>query len=194
IDVLDGTDIRDEHCNPPAPPDLFRIEQSCIDTLRSKSKNLDIVFVLGHALFQRYRYAGLAATLGLYGEMVQNYWDTMFPERPRRRKALVEAYGERFGDGREDPKDMTKWFRAIPPKDGDFDAIDLVVTRLEALRAALAARLTDDPPDVAAFARRLKDLASKRPKAAEPAPAVAPAAGSEAAPSGGGGGGAAFTA
>src|SRR5205085_10573011 len=54
----------------------------------------------------------------------------------------------------------------------------------------LTEKLPDDPPDVAKFIRRLKDLASTRPKPQAAAqPAAADAGGSSAASSSSGGGG-----
>ena len=68
-------------------PDWYQIEQDSIAVLSSKSKDIEIAAALGHALFQRYGNSGLSAWMALLTEMVKNFWDGMYPPRPRRRKA-----------------------------------------------------------------------------------------------------------
>jgi len=132
---------------------------------------------LGHALFKRYSYAGLAAAFGLFTELSRNFWDNLFPARPRRRKARMETLADRFTE--------QAWFRENQPKPNDFDGIDLCLTRAEELQALLTEKMPDDPPELKKFLRGLKELADKRPKPqAAPAPAAegAPAAGGAGAP------------
>ena len=161
-------------------PDWIQIEQSCLSILKTKSKDVQVACALAFALFKRARYAGLAAVLGLLLELTNNFWDNLFPDRPRRRKSRIEALGESFGD--------RTWFRDAPPRPDEFDAIDQCAARLEQLKAALTQRMPDEPPDFGKFARKLKELAGTRPK---PAQAAQPAAG---APTPGAtAGGAAFT-
>lgn len=164
-------------------PDWYTMEELCKVLLSSKAKDAEVAYALGLALFKRQGYAGLAAVLGLLVELVNNFWDGMFPERPRRRKARMESLCDRFTDG--------GWFRDNPPKPDQFDAIDACVTRIAELKAKLTEKMGDDPPDFSKFERGIKELAGRRPKAAEPAPAPAaggaPAGG--AAPAGGGGAG-----
>ncbi|MHC4063120.1 MAG: type VI secretion system protein TssA [Planctomycetota bacterium] len=153
-------------------PDWYQIEQTATNVLRSKSKDAEIASALGLALFKRHGYAGLAAALGLNTALVSSFWEGLFPPRPRRRKARMESLTDQFSEGR--------WFTENPPKPDDFDAIDLCVTRVEELKAALTEKMPDDPPDVAKFQRGIKGFADQRPKPAEAA--SAPAA--EAAPAG----------
>ncbi len=145
-------------------PDWFQVEQNCIELLRSKVKDVEIAVSLGHALFKRYSYAGLGATLALLTELVQNFWDGCFPARPRRRKARIEALATQFVEH--------QWLRENQPKGDDFDALDLCLIRAEELKAALTAKMPDEPPDFRKFLQGLKDHAGKRPKAAAPAPAA----------------------
>ena len=109
-------------------PEWFQMEQDCTAVLREKSKDVEIACVLGHALFKRCRYEGLAAALGLMTEMVKNFWDGMFPPRPRRRKARIETLADVFTEG--------LWFRENQPKPDDFDSLDLCLTRAEELKTA----------------------------------------------------------
>jgi type VI secretion system protein VasJ len=155
-------------------PDWYQIEQGCKTILSSVAKDVEVASWYGHALFKQYGYPGLAAALGLLTELVKNFWDGMYPSRPRRRKARIETLADQFTEG--------EWFRDNQPSgDADFDALDLCVTRSEELDAALTEKMPDDPPDFKKFMRGLKSHAEKRPKPQEPAPAAAAAPGAEAA-------------
>jgi len=163
-------------------PDWFQMEQAAINVLRNVSKDAEIAAALGHALFKRYSYAGLSAVLGLFTELVNNFWDNLYPARPRRRKARMETLTDRFADG--------GWFRENPPKPNDFDAIDVAVTRIGELSEALKAKMPDDEPEFGKFIRGLKEQAAKRPKPAAAAPAPGGAGSESAAPAASGGAGA----
>lgn len=145
-------------------PDWRQIEQGATDLLRWKTKDVEIASILGLALFKRYRYAGLAASLRLITCLVNNFWEGAFPERPRRRKARIEWLTERFTEG--------GWFRDHQPNSDEFDTVEVVATRIDELDAALKARMPDDPPDFAKFVRAVKEIAGRRPQ-----PSAAPAAG-----------------
>lgn len=154
-------------------PDWFQMEQGCKNILGSISKDAEIASAYGHALFKRYSYAGLAAAVGMITELVNHFWDDMYPTRPRRRKARIESLADRFVEG--------EWFRENQPKPDDFDALDVCLKRAEELKTALTEKMPDDPPELQKFIRGLKSHAEKRPKpvAAAPAPsegAAAPAA------------------
>ncbi len=155
-------------------PDWYQVEQSAVELLRSKSKDIEIASQLGMALFKRYGYAGLSASLGMLTEMVNTFWDDCFPERPRRRKARIESLADQFSEG--------GWFRENQPKPDDFDAIDQCVARITALEEALKARMPDEPPEFGKFIRGIKELAGRRPAAA-PAPVAQASDSGAAAPS-----------
>ncbi len=144
-------------------PNWHAMEQTAADILRSKAKDIEIASILGLVLFKRYRYPGLAASLKMITDLVNNFWDGAFPERPRRRKARIESLIERFTEG--------GWFREYQPNADDFDAVDVCATRIAELETALKARMPDDPPDFAKFIRGVKELAGRRPQ-----PAGAPTA------------------
>jgi type VI secretion system protein VasJ len=158
-------------------PDWWQVEQTGTRILQSKSKDVEIAGALGLALFKRSGYTGLAAALGLMAGLVTSFWDGLFPARPRRRKARIEGLTDQFSEG--------GWFTENPPKPDDFDAIDLCVSRIEELNAALTEKMPDDGPDFVKFTRKIKEMAAQRPKPAEAAGAAPPAeAGAAAAPSG----------
>jgi len=166
-----------------APPNWQQVEREASLILQSKSKDLDMASALGQALYQRYGCAGLSTAIALLTTLVNQYWDGLFPERPRARKARIETLAERFTEG--------NWFRGREPKTTeDFDALDACLKRIDELSAALTARMPDEPPEFKPFIRILKEQAAKRP-----APAGTSAA-DVASSTGGGGtpgsGGAAF--
>jgi type VI secretion system protein VasJ len=147
-------------------PDWFRIEQASLNILRTKAKDVEVACALGYTLFKKGRYAGLAATLGLFTELVKNFWDNLFPARPRRRKVRIEALTERLVEG--------GWLRDAQPRPDEFDVIDRCVERVAELQTALTEKMPDDPAEFGKLTRKLKELAGQRPKAAA---AQAPAAG-----------------
>ncbi len=149
--------------------DWFKVDQSARNILRSKSKDTHIATALGFGLVKKERYAGLAATLGLFIELSRNFWDNGFPARPRRRKARMESLCEHLVDA--------GWLSGDgKPRPSEFDAVDTCVQRLAELNTLLTEKMPDDAPDFAKLQRRLRDLANERPKPAEPAVA-APAVG-----------------
>jgi len=152
------------------PPDWNMLEESAVNVLRNKSKDIEIAAALGHALFQRHTYAGLSVALGLLTKLVETFWDNCYPPRPRRRKAQIGALASRFTD--------YGWFRDHQPKATDFDALDDCVRNAESLASALKQRMPDDPAELDKFIRGLKELAGKRPKPTAAPSAAAPPSGS----------------
>ena len=146
-------------------PEWHSLERITQAILKDKSKDVEIASALGFALFKQKGYAGLAAWMGLTTELVKNFWDDLFPGRPRRRKARIETVTDRFGDG--------GWFRENQPKPDDFDALDLCAERIKELEAELTGKMPDDPPDFKKFVRGLKELCDRRPKPAAAPPPVA---------------------
>jgi len=168
-------------------PNWFEIEMRAQRLLESKTKDMVLACWYAMALFHRYQYTGLAAGLGLINEFAKN-WDAIFPERPRKRKAQIEAMGERFLVG-----GMSEWFKHQPlaagsPSD-EFDAVDKAVQRAESIRDAVNAKMPEDKADVAKFISALKGFAGLRPREAVPATASPAMAATGAAPSTAGGGG-----
>jgi type VI secretion system protein VasJ len=153
LDRIEGGDI-----------DWWRMEQEGLGLIRNTSKDVEIAGILGVALFQQYGYAGLAAGLGLIHGLCATFWDGLFPPRPRRRKARIEALTIRFTDG--------GWFGENQPAGDDFDALDRCIERTNALNTLLTEKFPDDPPDFKKFLAGLKGHAGKRPVAAAPAPAA----------------------
>ncbi|MCK4343545.1 MAG: type VI secretion system ImpA family N-terminal domain-containing protein, partial [Phycisphaerae bacterium] len=149
--------------------DWPQVELASQNILHTKSKDVEMACALGYALVKRERYAGLAATLGLFTELVKTFWETLFPKRPRRRKARMEALAEHLIEA--------GWLSDEGrPRPDEFDAVDLCVERIEELTAALKEAMPDDEPDFGKFTRKIKELAKGRPKPAEPAPAAEGAA------------------
>lgn len=146
-------------------PDWDAIEHRSIDLLSGKAKDVRIAAALALALFRRARYSGLAAGIGLCNELTRNLWDGLFPTKVKRRRLETERLTDRF------IADDDGWFsqKDNHARPDEFDAVDLCLTRIGELDAALTERTPDAPPDFAKFIRRLKAEAAKRPAAA-PAP------------------------
>ncbi len=149
-------------------PAWHTVELSGTNILRAISKDFEIATALSHALFKRHGYDGLAASLGMLAGLIEHFWDDAFPERPRRRKARIEALALRFAE--------EGWFRDRQPKPDEFDAVDKCAERAEAIESGLKAKLPDEPPDMKKFLAALKELAGKRPKPAASAAPAPPAA------------------
>ena len=152
--------------------DWFRVGKASESILSSKSKDVRVAAALVFVLWNRARYAGLAAGLGLFSELIRNFWDGLFPARPRRRKTRMEAILEHmvesgwFGDGGR-------------PKPDEFDAVDLCLARTAELDGLLKEKMPDEETDFKKFVRKFEELAKQRPapvQSAVSAPAAAPAA------------------
>ena len=156
-------------------PDWYLLQENAVVILQDKSKDVEMAAALTLALFKQNGYAGLAAGLGLATELVTSFWDGLFPSRPKRRKACLESIGDKFTDA--------GWFSQNQPRPEDADAMARCLDRATALKAALAARMADDPPAMDKFLQGLKER--QAPK--EPPPSAAPASSAgAAAPSSGG--------
>ncbi len=162
-------------------PDWHSMQRSATELLRTKSKDVEVASALGLALFKVYGYAGLSAWMAMTTELINNFWDGLFPARPRRRKSRIEVVTDYFSE--------RGWFWENQPKGDDFDALDQCAVRIAELEAALTGKMPDDGPDFKKFIRSLKEQCAKRPAAAAPAaPPAAPsgAPGAPAAPVAGG--------
>ncbi len=73
-----------------APVDWKALSVTAGDLLRTKSKDVLLAAVLGHALHATDGPAGLATGAALLAEMLDRYWDTMHPE-PKRLPARTSA-------------------------------------------------------------------------------------------------------
>lgn len=83
--------------------DFSLVDKLCREALQRKSKDLQIAAWLAEAWLVRYRIRGLASGLSLFAELVERYWENLFPELgedadPSARVGLVEWLDEVLAD------------------------------------------------------------------------------------------------
>jgi type VI secretion system protein VasJ len=78
--------------------DWQRVAELASGLLTDKGKDIQVACYLGAALVHQQRVEGLGIALKILGDLVENYWDTMFPPaaRIRGRRAALEWWLERI--------------------------------------------------------------------------------------------------
>ena len=110
-DATAGTDVRfdpdyealnaeiEKMANPSAGAgtDWRRVAELSAGLLTNKGKDLQVACYLGVALVQMQQVQGFSLAIKILGDLVENYWDTMFPAltRIRGRRNAVEWWLER---------------------------------------------------------------------------------------------------
>ena len=117
--------------------------------LSQKSKDLLVACYVCHGLYDRNGYAGLANGLTIISDMINAYWDTLFPElkRQRARVAAMEWLVERLGALVPERK----------PKLAERDAIATSRTLLEQLEEVLKEKLGEQAVAWGELYRPLRD-------------------------------------
>ena len=163
-----------------ATMDWHKVTQWSTDLLATKGKDLLVASYLTGGLLETRGLYGLADGLQVMADMLQAYWDTLYPglKRMRGRRNAVQWLVDRVQQRAAE----TDW-GALPPQEADL------VARLVASLAAIDAVLVDkdsEAPSIRALQSLVNNLTVIEDKpAATPAPAAAsaaPAAGSAAPP------------
>lgn len=152
--------------------DWPRVVELGTGILSSKSKDILVASYLSLGLFERFGYEGLAAASRFLADLLQNFWETLYPEvtRLRGRIGAVEWFSERLGLA-VDQRD---------PDPGEDDAVRAAREAAVKLAEAVDSRFGDESPGLGdllqALRQRVDDLAVRaEPKAPQPvAPAAAP--------------------
>jgi len=139
--------------------------------LSEKSKNILVASYLCAALLHTRGPEGLAPGLNMYRGIVENFWDTLFPPKKRKKARFnaIDWWLERNLNSLENiPDDFKMTEAAIQALNDDVDALD----------AFLAAQ-TDDAPMLYQLKNRFKNIpleivAPPPEKKPEPAPAAKP--------------------
>jgi type VI secretion system protein VasJ len=152
----------------PQPVDWGQVVRASTTILEQKSKDVLIAAYLSNGLFEQHAYQGLAVGLKIFNKLVQDYWDSLFPElkRIRGRIAAVEWLVEKLSKGIERRK----------PVAADKEPLAEILQTLEQLGTALDEHLGDQSPSLSDVIRPLQGALQdieKQTKAPEPA-AVAP--------------------
>ncbi|MBZ5638483.1 MAG: type VI secretion system protein TssA [Acidobacteriia bacterium] len=146
------------------------------EILEKKSKDLLVMSYFCLALFQTGGYPALAEALGGMHDLLETYWDRLFPEanRLRARVSAIEWLVER----------CTAAVRQREATAGEADAVGACLEALDALDACLREKLLNEAPSVGDLRGALNERsAGAEPAASAPSPtapttaaAVAPVA------------------
>lgn len=141
----------------------------CETILTRQSKDLLIACYLAGSLLETEGPAGLAGGLGVVADLLQTYWETLFPplKRLRARRNALQWLIERI-----DQKAATTAWQEQPI---DGDVLDAILDRLRAIDSTLQQK-DDEAPSLRPLLATLGELPRAAPVNAEPAPATASAA------------------
>ncbi|MFV1951810.1 MAG: type VI secretion system protein TssA [Nitrospinota bacterium] len=126
--------------------EIVRLGQSI---LTSKSKDLLVASYLCLGLFRRNGYEGLETGLTLYGDLIGNFWETLYPEMKRKRGRisaiswLSEYIGKEINKTKVSPADMEILRRCE-------EEVKRITTLLED-------KLAQDSPGLYELGRAIKD-------------------------------------
>ncbi len=158
------------------PVDWKLVVQLSSDILKSKSKDLLVSVYLCQGLLQTEGYRGLAVGLQIIADMVDKFWEPMFPaiRRLRARKVAMEWLAEK----------SSQYIEATPPSDNDADVVILAAKLSREIDGDLAEKMGDEGPNMMDLTRPLKQFreAFKHQQANAAAAAPEPKAEAEQAP------------
>jgi type VI secretion system protein VasJ len=160
----------------PATVDWQEIARSSQEILATRSKDLSVATWLALALAHIEGQVGLAVGLAIVRSLVENFWDALFPKRPRARAGALEWL-------------ITRLAREVPaePPPGSGPASLAALEELEALEKLLSEKLPDPSVSFGELLRPLQKLAEAERRAEAEAeqrktPSAAPAAAGTSAP------------
>lgn len=157
------------------------VVQLSSEILQKKSKDLLVAVYLCQGLLQTEGYRGFAVGLKIISDMVDRYWEPMFPpvKRLRARKVAMEWLSEK----------ASFFINGHAPGPNDNDAVIQAAQVSRELDGTLAEKMGDEAPGLTDLTRPLKQFreAIKQQEAKKPAPepAKAPADPAGSPPSGG---------
>lgn len=132
------------------PVDWHLVVTLSSNILRSKSKDLLVAVYLCQGLLQTEGYRGLAVGLQIISDMIDKYWEPMFPaiKRLRARKVAMEWLGEK----------ASRYIEATPPANSDGAAVIEAARLSRLLDGDLAEKMGDDSPNLIELTRPLKQF------------------------------------
>ncbi|MDP6957614.1 MAG: TssA family type VI secretion system protein, partial [Planctomycetota bacterium] len=125
--------------------------------LTSKSKDLQIGSYFAAALWNQQSYAGLADGITILKEMIETYWEDLFPskKRMRGRVGALDWLAER----------VEKMMPGKPaPTERDREGLTAAHTAAEALDKAASAKLEGTQTNLSILTRTLQDQLNRVPK------------------------------
>ncbi len=140
--------------------------------IQNSSKDLLVGTYLCQALIMTEAYTGLAVGLHVLNEVVENYWDGLFPplKRMRARQTAFSWLAEKVG----------QFLSEQPPGTSDGEAILAAADAVKTLNGLLLEKMGDQAPLLTDISRPLKNYSQsalaereKAEKATEPLPEIA---------------------
>ncbi len=128
--------------------DWQRVEQLAGDILARKSKDMLVAVYLAQALVENKAYPGLLTGLRIIRDLIDNYWDTMFPpaKRLRARASAMQWLAEK----------SAAFASAQIPQGSDEDALLQAYQVFRDIDGMLADKMGDKAPSLAELGRALK--------------------------------------
>jgi len=126
------------------------VTQLSSEILKNKSKDLLVASYLARGLLESEGFLGLAAGLQIMRDMVENYWDGLFPpaKRMRARSTAVDWLAEKAG----------AYVSTHGPKESENKAVVHAANLIKELDGLLADKMGDTAPIVTELSRPLKEM------------------------------------
>lgn len=150
-------------------PDVVSLSKTLLGT---KSKDLLVASYMTLGLYRTKGYKGLQAGLTVIRDLMNTFWDGLFPEkaRMRARSQAIDWLSERVSAALVEGK---------PPSKSDKEPLEASSALIEELKTVVGSKFEDTPPDLGALARAIDDkvgaLPSDAPPPSESSPSEAPA-------------------
>lgn len=152
-----------------------RVSELCASLLTTKTKDLLVGAYFTVALFNTHGYAGLAEAMAVTRDMLNTFWEGLFPEKARM-KGRIQAVQWLCDKS-------VKFMELQPPPPGSKPHIEACIKLAGEIEAAVGAKFEgDDKPDLLQIKRVLSERLAMAPEGPAPAAAAGQAGGAAAAP------------
>lgn len=157
-----GAEIAKQESLHPQPVNWENVVDLATRILHDTSKDLLVASYLSYGLFERQGYRGLEIALTIYCDLIDTFWDELFPEKKRKQGRInaVTWFIERLGSA------ITQRL----PEPADRAVVEHCEELAQRLRTALDEVLGDDAPDFGSLTRPLREVLASLQAEAEPAP------------------------
>ncbi len=115
--------------------DWTKVLKLALKILSEKSKDLKVALYLTDALANTEKLDGFAQGIVLLSDLLENFWDGLFPDRENRRKKMIEGFIEKYADFLSSLD--------IPPQ--PVDKIKALTESIKKIDSFLAEKMEDAP-------------------------------------------------
>ena len=121
--------------------------------LTEKSKDLTIIGFLCVGLFKKEGYQGVCDGLRIYCHVLENFWDSLFPQKLKARKLAIEWLDQRLGD---------LIVRSPSPKESQavLDASELIKRLNELIQERFTEQRPSIPNLISGFSKQVEGIQS----------------------------------